>query len=258
MKKILSLALIAILCLSFAAPVTAQAAVKISKARATMEVDSTLKLKVTGTKKKISWSSNKKSVAKVSSSGTITAKAEGTATITAKVDSKKYTCRVTVVDSNKKISVKTIEDFEKYLSTIYPTLKTDMGDMTFKYSTNENDSDLFPYDFMIWVDWDGVDPDDIEHSLLFTDKQKNNTINALKDLQETIYKDAISFFPNKKICGSFLTSWYEYPTIHEGYRSISFLSWQNYTGGWGTDAYKKSKIDKFIWTPKLDDYDFTK
>lgn len=103
MKKFLALLLVLVLSLTFISPGTAYAAVKISKAKATMEVDSTLKLKVTGSTKKITWSSSKKSVATVSSTGTITAKAEGEATITAKVNSKKYICQVTVVDSNKKV-----------------------------------------------------------------------------------------------------------------------------------------------------------
>ncbi len=103
LRRLLSILFVLVLCFTFIPTGTAYAAVKISKAKATMEVDSTLKLKVTGTTKKITWSSSKKSVATVSNAGTITAKAEGEATITAKVASKKYTCKVTVVDSNKKI-----------------------------------------------------------------------------------------------------------------------------------------------------------
>lgn len=101
MKKVLSLFLVLSLTLILMTPNIAEAAVKISKAKATMEVDSTLKLKVTGTTKKITWSSSKKSVATVNSSGTVTAKAEGQATITAKIDSNKYNCEITVVNSNK-------------------------------------------------------------------------------------------------------------------------------------------------------------
>ncbi len=40
-------------------------------------------------------------IATVTSKGVITAKSEGSATITATYDEKKYTCKVTVVDSNK-------------------------------------------------------------------------------------------------------------------------------------------------------------
>ena len=89
MKKLLSTILVAILCLSLLPANTTYAAVKISKAKATMEVDSTLKLKVTGTNKEIKWSSGTKSGCHSEQAGTVTAKSEGQATITARVDSKK-------------------------------------------------------------------------------------------------------------------------------------------------------------------------
>lgn len=102
MKKRVSVLIVIFIITSLLTSGIVQAAtVKISKAKATMEVDSTLKLKITGTKAKVTWSSSKKSVATVSSAGTITAKAEGAATITATVSNKKYTCKVTVVNSNK-------------------------------------------------------------------------------------------------------------------------------------------------------------
>lgn len=102
MKRIFSLFLVVIMITILTAPGLAQAAtVKISKAKATMEVDSTLKLKITGTDSKVTWSTSKKTIATVSTSGTVTAIKEGQATITATVNSKKYTCKVTVIDSNK-------------------------------------------------------------------------------------------------------------------------------------------------------------
>lgn len=81
------------------------AALKINKAKAVLEVDATLKLKLgslDGTESK--WSSSDKKVATVSKAGTVTAKAEGIATITAVYNGGKYTCEVTVVDSNKEES----------------------------------------------------------------------------------------------------------------------------------------------------------
>jgi hypothetical protein len=62
----------------------------------TLTEGNTTTLKITGTKKKITWSSSKKSVATVSSKGKVIAKKKGTATITAKVGKKKYTCKVMV------------------------------------------------------------------------------------------------------------------------------------------------------------------
>lgn len=76
-----------------------EAAVKISKSSATLEVGKTLTLKVTGTTSKPTWTSSKTSVATVNkTTGRVTAKKAGTATITGKIGSKKYTCKVTVKD----------------------------------------------------------------------------------------------------------------------------------------------------------------
>lgn len=75
---------------------------KLSKAKATMEVDSKLTLKLNNAgDAKVTWSSSNKKVATVTSKGVVTAKSEGDATITAKCDSKKYTCKVTVIDSSE-------------------------------------------------------------------------------------------------------------------------------------------------------------
>jgi hypothetical protein len=77
---------------------TAQAAsnVKLNKTNVTLCVGDTVKLKVSGTKKKVAWKSSSKKVATVSSAGKVTAKKQGTAKITASVSGKKYTCKVTV------------------------------------------------------------------------------------------------------------------------------------------------------------------
>lgn len=70
--------------------------IKLNKKNITLNVGKTYALKITGTNKKVTWSSNKKSVATVNSKGKITAKKKGTAKITAKVGNKKYTCTVKV------------------------------------------------------------------------------------------------------------------------------------------------------------------
>jgi hypothetical protein len=75
----------------------AQAAtIKISNKSITLEVGKTKTLKITGTSKKVTWSSSKKAIATVSSKGKVTAKAAGTSTITANIAGKKLTCKVTV------------------------------------------------------------------------------------------------------------------------------------------------------------------
>lgn len=77
---------------------TAQAAtVKISNKTLTLEKGKAKTLKISGTKKKITWKSSNKNIASVSAKGKVTAKAVGTATITATMSKKTLTCNVTVV-----------------------------------------------------------------------------------------------------------------------------------------------------------------
>ena len=88
------------LCLCIAmAPTTKSAAkkkVSLNKTKLTLTAGKTYKLKLKNNKKKVKWTSSKKSVATVTSKGKVTAKKAGTATITAKVAKKKYKCKLTV------------------------------------------------------------------------------------------------------------------------------------------------------------------
>lgn len=75
---------------------TVEAAIKLSKKSITLIKGQSTTLKITGTKKKAKWSSNKKAVVTVSQTGKIVAKKKGTATITAAIGDQKYNCKVTV------------------------------------------------------------------------------------------------------------------------------------------------------------------
>jgi Bacterial surface proteins containing Ig-like domains len=73
------------------------ATIKLNATELTLTVGKSTLLKITGTKKKVVWVSDKKTVATVTN-GKVTAKKVGVTTITAKVDGKKYTCRVRIED----------------------------------------------------------------------------------------------------------------------------------------------------------------
>ena len=92
--------------------IVAQAAtIKLNKKAVSLDVGKTQKLKVSGTKAKVKWSSTKPSIAKVSKNGVVKALSSGTATIKAKVGKKTLSCKVTVKskfnasEATKKISV---------------------------------------------------------------------------------------------------------------------------------------------------------
>jgi len=93
---IMVFALVAPISLPITGTVAEAATVSISKAKLTLKIGGTATLKITGTKGKITWKTDKKTVATVTSKGVVTAQTAGTAKITATVDKKNYTCTVTV------------------------------------------------------------------------------------------------------------------------------------------------------------------
>lgn len=109
LQKIIFVFTFFLLCLNCFSIQTQAAKVKMNKKQATMWVGEQLQLKITGSNKKVSWSSSKKKVATVSKNGKVTAKNEGKATIVAKVSGKKYRCTITVKKielSNQSIELK--------------------------------------------------------------------------------------------------------------------------------------------------------
>ncbi|MBQ3766579.1 MAG: Ig-like domain-containing protein [Bacteroidales bacterium] len=95
--------------------------VTLSQSSVELEIGTTLQLNATvspstASRKDITWSSSKSSVASVSSSGLVTAVSEGTTTITATADGKKGECTVSVV--KKAIAVSEIK-LDKTELTLY-------------------------------------------------------------------------------------------------------------------------------------------
>ena len=100
-RKRALLLMLSVMIMILALPMTASAKVSINKKSLSLTVGQTATLKVTGTKKKVKWSSNKKAIVTVNQKGKITAKKSGKAVITAKLGKKKYTCKVTVKKAAK-------------------------------------------------------------------------------------------------------------------------------------------------------------
>ncbi len=75
---------------------------KLNRKSATLQVGDTLQLKLKNTRKKVRWTSDKKSVATVSSKGKVKAKKPGKAVIKAKCNKKTYSCKINVLSSQKK------------------------------------------------------------------------------------------------------------------------------------------------------------
>lgn len=124
-RKLLSMMLIATIMVTLMQTnlSSAKAKVKINKSKITLTVGKKAKLKVTGTKQKITWSSSNENVAVVSSKGKVVALKKGTAKITAKVQKKKYYCKVTVVQKETTKPTITPTDEPTAEPTIAPTVK---------------------------------------------------------------------------------------------------------------------------------------
>ena len=57
--------------------------------------------------------------------------------------------------------------------------------------------------------------------------------------------------------GGFFCSWYEYPSINEGYKSLRAFQRENFKRGDSIeDAYGTSQYSGFEWIPQRDDYVF--
>jgi hypothetical protein len=166
---------------------------------------------------------------------------------------------------DKNLNIKTTKSLLSYYNNKMKTLDTPMGKWQFEYKILDNDSATMPYDFWIQTEWikSELSPYKVEYSLNYTDEQKKETRKLLREFQMKVAETAMYYFPDKKIEGGFYWGYYRYPTLRVDYRSVKFLSWQNY--GFNMEKildadvglYNKTKLDAFRWNVKSDDYDFT-
>lgn len=98
---------------SLIAPSSVQAAtIKLNKTKVTIYEGETYKLKISGYKKSVKWSTSNEYVATVDKTGKITAHNQGTVYISTKINNKTYKCYVTV-KFDKKEAAKNVS-FERY------------------------------------------------------------------------------------------------------------------------------------------------
>lgn len=101
--------LLTVMMLFTLAPITVSAAsFKLSKTSVSLTKGYSTTLKVTGTSKKVTWSSSNKKVATVTSKGKVYGKKAGTCYITAKVGKESVKCKVSVVNGKLTLSRSTL------------------------------------------------------------------------------------------------------------------------------------------------------
>ena len=86
--------------------VKAETTPKLNKTKVTLTMTNqkgnpTIQLKVTGTRKKVKWTTSNTKVATVSKTGKVTARRKGSAVITAKINDRTLKCKVVVNDTHK-------------------------------------------------------------------------------------------------------------------------------------------------------------
>lgn len=250
---------IAVMCLAIASPlssptvqsslsttITAEAATKtkISKTAISITVGKKYTLKVSGTKKKVTWSSSKKSVATVSSKGVVTAKKKGTATITAKVSGKKYTCKVTVKAKPKKVKIAIAKDTTGNTSSVVSMLNR-CGNVSYKIVGSS--CDVSKCDGLILPG--GVDINPALYG------QKNTASkNVNKSLDKLQYTLLDKFVKAKKpvlgLCrGMQLINVYFGGTLKQdtkGHRGVTHTTTVA-SGSWIYDIYKKKSMNVNSW-----------
>lgn len=175
MKKLVKAVALAV-CLTMTAPVvapsvgieTVEAAtkVKLNCTKKSIYEGNRFKLKVTGTSKKVKWSSSNKKVATVSSKGSVKGISKGSCTITATVGGKKYTCKVTVKEksrvymiNNRSVEYSRDEDsqrlffgfLDQYENVVDGSGSVDVRIENDGVTVYEDTIDFSPLDFSTWT-----------------------------------------------------------------------------------------------------------
>ena len=151
------------------------------------------------------------------------------------------------------------EDMQAYLESHVPsTVETPVGTYHFDIDVSKNSSKSIPYDFWITTSHPH-DPTwlDFENSLDLDPQDVAETVDILRNYQISIYEAAWECAPGAKMQGGFFNSWYEYPSIQEGYENMKVFSWKNYEdGNVFENMYETSHYSGFEWDTELDDYIF--
>ena len=226
-RSVISMLSIAItLCLLFSLlfpgkAVNATPRMRLNKTAITLIQEKTVKLRVIGTKKKVTWKSSNKKIAKVNKKGVVKALSPGKCTITAKVRGKKLKCKVTV-DTVERINAKRLYDLirkkgtgeEKDLRTISTKFRPKGTDNSIEVRITaypEKGKLLFSYDYVLDSPWDSYHTE-LTMNLL---KKKNGTISSsYRDLYvDPVYTHSvngtISTLYDGKSQGLFLTECYD-------------------------------------------------
>ena len=197
---------------------------RLNKTAVTLIQGKTVKLRVIGTKRKVTWKSSNKKIAKVNKKGVVKALSPGKCTITAKVRGKKLKCKVTV-DTVERINAKKLYDLirkkgkkgkgeEKNLRTISTKFRPKGTDDSIEVRITaypEKGKLLFSYDYVLDSPWDSYHT---ELTMNLLKKKKGTISSSYRNLYvDPVYTHSvngtISTLYDGKSQGLFLTECYD-------------------------------------------------
>lgn len=149
----------------------------------------------------------------------------------------------------------TVADLENYLNEHLRSCETPMGNYSLKFSVEQNSYSFNGWDIEIKTEgYYCVLPwADISSSILYSDTEKQETLDIFRNLQRKIYEIADEVFPNKKLTGCYFSDWYKYPSLNVGYKTSRHLTWMNYDAEGYSQDYDSTYITSFHWDSSKDD-----
>ncbi|MTK09601.1 MAG: hypothetical protein F8N38_21245 [Hungatella sp.] len=130
--------------------------------------------------------------------------------------------------------VQTAAEYQTYLNAHYGTITTNLVpvDVTSYIKVIENQDQFKTYDLAVVIDYDviakSISVGDILGSTAYTEEQKTVFKDSFKSYQKQISDLTVATFPDKKVRGGFVSSFYQYPNLKRGYHESAWYGWKNY------------------------------
>jgi len=157
---------------------------------------------------------------------------------------KKQTPKVTPKVTAKAMSP---DGLMQFLTTNFSTCDTSLGSTSFTFSVSEVTTEYITEDYDIDVEVDPLFFDVLQYGSKVTTNMNHVVCEELKQFQEKIAETAIAALPDKKLRGTYLETWYDYPTIRAGFHAAYYYSWVNYNGNTITGFSWDAAIDSSLW-----------
>lgn len=129
----------------------------------------------------------------------------------------------------------------------YNVLDTDVGPAEFSFKLERNKEKLFPYDYVLQVDYDNHMFYEVFNSIDYTETQCEKFKNKVIGHMKSIARECTTALPKKKILGCYFSEGYHYPALKMDHFNVNYCVWCNYSyGNMGADytPYDEAKLTK--------------